>query len=149
MPPSTGGRAMADGTGRRPGGLTALTILNFVFGAFGLIGVATLAYAMTDPEFRETFDKSLREPATDQWLAIMIAAGAIEALLLLLSAIGFLGQRLVLGRIVGSVYGIWGLAENAYMVSVAGFDITTMIGIVYPLLTLVLVNTTFRDDLVR
>jgi hypothetical protein len=138
-----------DETSRRPGGLTALAVINFIFAGVGLLGVAGLAGALSNADFRKAMDESMPEPVSDQWLAIMLVAGAVEVLLLLLSGIGYMKQRRVMGRILGSVYGIWGLAENAYMVSVAGFDITTMIGLLYPVLTLVLVNTVFKDDLVR
>jgi hypothetical protein len=43
------------------------------------------------------------------------------------------------------------LANNAFSLVVLkqGFGLGNIIGLVYPLLTLILVNTTFKDDLVN
>jgi len=35
------------------------------------------------------------------------------------------------------------------MAAGAGFGIGTIVGLIYPLLTLMLINTTFKDDLVN
>lgn len=70
--------------------------------------------------------------------------------LLITSAVGYLGQKRFLGRSLGTAY-----AVVAVLGSVVGlatgqpFGISTVIGLVYPVLTLILLNTTFKDDLVN
>jgi len=75
--------------------------------------------------------------------------------LLIASGVGYLKQKRFLGRTLGSVYA--GLSILASIVSSAmlstelggGFSILTIVGLIYPVLTLVLLNGTFKHDLVR
>src|SRR5262245_19128158 len=127
---------MTNMTNPRPGGLTALAVINFIFAGFGLLGAAGIASAMNNAEIRAAFDESVGHPVSDQWLALILALNVLVAALLLVSGIGYLGRKRVMGRVLGSVYGILGLASSAYEVSQRGMRIETMVGIVYPLLTL-------------
>ena len=84
---------------------------------------------------------------------ILIAAilMLVSMTLLIVSGIGYIGQRKFLGQRVGSIYGMIGIAGTVLVLLVAktGFGIETIIGLTYPILTLVLLNTTFKDDFVN
>jgi len=77
--------------------------------------------------------------------------------LLLFSGIGYLRQMKVLGRYVGTIYAVVALvslvAEHLTDVQILGghrshgLGIKTMIQGIYPVLTLILLNTVFKDDL--
>ena len=135
---------MADG--KRPGGLTALAVLNFVFGGFGVIGV--LAAAAVLGAVNDLTDGAVAEGMGSDMLLFILAA--LSAALLIVSGIGYLQQKRVMGKIMGSIYGITSLANNG--LSLAGgaeFSVFTVVGLIYPVLTLIMVNTTFKDDLVN
>jgi hypothetical protein len=134
---------------RRPGGLTVLAVCNFVIAGLALVGVLALAAVLAVPEARTQLEQEMGAPVSGLWLGTMLATGALIGTLLIVSGIGYLGRRRVTGRIVGSVYALVDLASTGYDLTVREFDLTTVIGLVYPVLTLFLVNGTFRDDLVR
>jgi hypothetical protein len=80
---------------------------------------------------------------------------AVTSFLLIASGVGYLKQKKVLGRGFGNAYGIlsivyavmWGLLVSAD--AGGGFNIGTIISLVYPVLTLALLNGTFKHDFVR
>jgi hypothetical protein len=147
--------------GKRPGGLTALAVINFVFVGFSLLSLAGLAVFFTLADKMPTGQRQETQRAQIEALQnmgtpiliLMFGLTLLSGVLLLLSGIGYLRQKKVLGRTVGNVYAI--LAVLGSMVSVflfrtelgGGFHIGTIIGLIYPVLTLVLLNTTFKDDL--
>jgi hypothetical protein len=133
--------------GNRPGGLTALAVLNFVFGGFGVLGV--LAMAALFGFFNELSEGEIAKEVGGEGILLFILTG-ISAALLIVSGIGYLGQKRVLGRMMGSFYGIASIANNGLSLAVGEeFNFGTIVGLVYPVLTLILVNTTFKDDLVN
>ncbi len=140
---------MADGT--RPGGLTALAVLNFVFGGLGALGLLALiallgvAEAATDGEMSE----AMAESPQGSMLAIMLILSLASTTLLIMSGVGYLGQKRFLGRTMGNAYAVTSIVGALVGLSSQPFGITTMIGLIYPVLTLVLINTTFSDDLVN
>ena len=91
----------------------------------------------------------------DSIFMVALALTAVSAFLLIASGVGYLQQKRTLGRTLGSVYAV--LSIGSSLVSAAlmpeelggGANIGTMVGLVYPVLTLVLLNTTFKHDLVR
>src|SRR5438105_1003452 len=95
--------------GPRPGGLTALAVLNFVFGAFGLIGSLLVLGGAA------TLSKLAGGGAGIIYLAGLLSL--VGAALLIVSGIGYLGQKKVLGRMIGNVYG--GVAILGSVVSLA------------------------------
>jgi hypothetical protein len=148
---------------KRPGGLTALAVINFIFAAlsfFGLIGFATMSLVTSKipmDQMAETQKAPLLalQNMGHPMFAILIAITFVTFLLLLLSGIGYLQQKKVLGRTLGTIYG--GLAILHVIVSPmlfpkelgGSFSIMSIIGLIYPALTLILINTTFKDDLVN
>ena len=132
--------------GKRPGGLTALAVLNFIFGGFACIGVLGLSALLT------VADKITEGEATVQmpglvWLTLLLLI--VVAILLIASGVGYLGQKRFLGRTVGNAYAAVSIGQSILGVVVTSFGIGTIIGLVYPVLTLILLNTTFKDDLVN
>jgi len=147
--------------GKRPGGLTALAVLNFVFGGLGaivllgmiaLVGVVAGAANMaTDGEAGELMAEGMSEAGlSGGMLMVAIVLMAVSSALLIVSGVGYLKQKRVLGRTMGSLYGIVALLGS--MIGIVGgqaFGLETIIGLVYPVLTLILINTTFKEDLVN
>ena len=139
--------------GKRPYGLTALAVLNFVFVGFVAVGAQALwaRYSLVP----STPDVAIAAYSLTQQDGPMILIAAILMLvsmtLLIVSGIGYIGQKKILGQRVGSIYGMIGIAGTVLVLLVAktGFGIETIIGLTYPILTLVLLNTTFKDDFVN
>lgn len=152
---------------KRPGGLTALAVFNFLFGALGLLSALGLAVfipmlgMMSDEMTAEMTAEqlaqinALQEMGTGLFLALA-ALTVISALLLILSGMGYLRLKKFLGRTLGNAYGILGIASTVgsmlWMPTALGggsFTIGTIIGLIYPVLTLVLINTAFKEDFVN
>ena len=146
----------------RPGGLTALAVLNFVFGAlalFGALGLAALLplLAQGAPGMSEQQRSQLDALTTlgRGPFLLSVAGSALTGLLLILSGIGYLQQKKFLGRTLGNVYAVLAIVAAIPMslwlptTLGGGFNISTMLTFAYPVLTLVLVNLTFKDDLTR
>ncbi len=146
--------------GKRPGGLTALAVLNFVFSAGGLIGVmGMIAMFALMGQAAEHMD----EPARGQWDALqaiglpwlicLLAVSVLSSILLLVSGIGYIKQKKFMGRTLGNAYAIVAIISavlSAVMMEPeigGGFSIGAIIGYIYPVLTLVLLNTSFKEDL--
>jgi hypothetical protein len=134
--------------GKRPGGLTALAVINFVFGGIaGLLRLLGLAAVSLLRDKMRPEDAAKLPSNTILYLLSFI--GIISAGLLIAAGVGYLKQKRVLGRILGNAYAACSILSTvADLTMVAdSFSIWTIIGLIYPLLTLVLVNTTFKDDL--
>ena len=146
--------------GKRPGGLTALAVLNFVFSAGGLMGaMGMIAMFALMGKAAEHMD----EPARSQWEALqaigtpiligLIVLSVVSSILLLVSGIGYIKQKKFMGRTLGNAYAILAIISgivSAVMMKPeigGGFTIGAIIGYIYPVLTLILLNTTFKDDL--
>jgi hypothetical protein len=153
--------------GKRPGGLTALAVFNFIFGAMGVLSALGMmvfipmlgrlpedALADMGPEQIAQLE-ALQEVGAGLFVALAVLS-LISALLLILSGIGYLGLKKFLGRTLGNAYGILGIIATVgsamFMPVVLGggsFTIGTILGLIYPVLTLVLLNTAFREDFVN
>jgi hypothetical protein len=153
-------------SGTRPGGLTALAVINFVLGGFGalsalglivlipLLGNIAQVEGDVPPEQQAQLD-ALQEISAGIFITIGVLS-VISAVLLIIAGIGYLKLKKVLGRMVGNAYGVLGIASSlasmSWMPEALGggsFSIGTIIGLIYPVLTLILVNTAFKDDLVN
>ena len=148
---------------KRPGGLTALAVINFVLcglGVLGLLGMVAF-FAMADMVPKEGMDENARaqiEAMKEMGVGMLIflmAISLVAYVLLLLSGIGYLQQKRVMGRVLGNAYAVFSIGSGVVSALVlapelgGGFTLGSLIGFVYPVLTLVLVNTVFRDDLVQ
>jgi hypothetical protein len=77
----------------------------------------------------------------------------VSAVLLLLSGIGYIKQKKFMGWGLGNIYAAISIVSSVvsgYLFPPemgGGFQIGTIIGLIYPVLTLILLNTTFKDDL--
>ena len=141
---------MADG--KRPGGLTALAVLNFVFGGLGAIG-ALLAFGGLSL-IREAAQRAEAAGAkVEQSLGlayVVVLLTGVGASLLSASGVGYLKQSKFMGRTLGTVYALVSLGGTALgVINGGGIGVFTIIFSVYPVLTLIMVNTTFKDDLVN
>ena len=146
----------------RPGGLTALAVINFIFAAFSLLGILMTFLArvfisrIPMDQMSETQAAQLDafQNMSGATLAVIVCVSTISFLLLLLSGIGYLKQKKVMGRILGSIYGvlsiIYTISSTLMFSGMFGksFGIGSIIGLVYPVLTLILLNTVFKDDLI-
>ena len=149
--------------GKRPGGLTALAVINFVFSGGGLIslmgmavGFALIGMVPTEgmPEKERAQNEAFQNMGTSVFVIIFVLT-IISSALLLLSGIGYLKQKKVLGRMMGNAYAVITIVSSIVSAMMfasefgGGFNIGTIIGLIYPVLTLILINTTFKDDLIN
>ena len=149
--------------GKRPGGLTALAVINFVFAGWGLIGLLGLAVffaligKLPTDEMQETQRAQIEalQNAGTLVLIFIFVLSIVSSALLLLSGIGYLKQKKILGRMVGNAYAVLAIISSIISGMMwpaevgGGFTIAAIIGLIYPIVTLILLNTTFRDDLVN
>ncbi len=149
--------------GKRPGGLTALAVLNFIFSGWGFLGLLGMIamFALIGMIPTDQMDETQRaqiDALKNMGIPLMIflvVLSLVSSVLLLLSGIGFIKQKKFLGRTLGNVYAILSIASSIVTGMMfdpelgGGFNIGTIIGLIYPLLMLFLINTTFKDDLVN
>lgn len=146
--------------GKRPGGLTALAVLNFVFAGLGLLSalglLALLAFANkltenANPDQRVVFD-AFQQLGMGMW-AFMLITQVVVIALLVIAGVGYLKTK-TWGRKFGTIYALLSIGDAIFTMLAlpavlgGGFSIGTLIGLVYPVLTLILLNTTFKDDFV-
>ena len=137
--------------GKRPGGLTALAVLNFVFGglgALGLLAIFALLSAVDSASGGEVTSAMSKAPNSGMvWVSILLGLASVA--LMITAGVGYLGQKRFLGRTIGNAYAVTSLVSTGIGLTIQPFGIGTIIGLVYPVLTLALLNTTFKDDLVN
>ena len=145
--------------GKRPGGLTALAVLNFIFSGWGLLGImGTITMIVLFGKLAENMDEQARtqwealQAIGLPWLIGLLALSALSSILLLFSGIGYIKQKKFLGRTLGNAYAILAMISGVASALImkpeigGGFTIGAIIGFIYPLLTLILLNTTFKED---
>lgn len=136
--------------GKRPGGLTALAVLNFVFGGFGAIGALIAFGGLT--LIREgvkaaeaTGAKWDGQSLTGAYIVILLTG--IAAFLLIVSGVGYIKQKRW-GRNMGNLYALVSIAGTVVGVATGGgVGAFTILFSVYPLLTLILLNSSFKAHL--
>ena len=143
----------------RPGGLTALAVINFIFGGLAFLStltpmLASLASLAPDmPEAQRAQLDALTSLGTG-WMVFTVASGAIGGVLLVVSGIGYLQQKKFLGRTLGNVCAVFRIAVTVAAIlwlpaELRSSSILSILSFIYPALTLVLLNTTFKEDLTR
>ena len=147
--------------GKRPGGLTALAIINFILAGFGVLSLFGMVawFGLIDKVPTEQMNETQKaqiEAVQNMGmptLVLLLVLTLLSCALLLLSGIGYLKQKKVLGRVVGNIYAISSIVGSIISGLLfatelgGGFNFGTIIGLIYPVLTLALINTTFKDDL--
>jgi hypothetical protein len=161
---------------KRPGGLTALAVLNFVFGGIGaivfllaLIGGAALSSAggsleefarktaieaaerSGDPEAikaaKELNKITSSGPNMGVYYLVTIT-GLVSAGLLITAGVGYIKQSRKKGYVFGNAYGILAIVLVILQIAAlgSGFGFGTILGLAYPIITLALLNTTFKES---
>jgi hypothetical protein len=137
-------------TGKRPGGLTALAVLNFVFGGFGCLGLIAM-FALLQAADSMTDGASSTALASSGELMVTLLLATATVILLIVAGIGYLGQKKTLGYLMGNLYAIVSIVSSAVPIVAysQSVGVGSLIGFIYPVLTLILINTTFKQDLVN
>ena len=145
----------------RAGGLTALAVINFVFAGWGMIGLLFLAgfFALMGALPTDQMDETQRmqiEAFQNMGIPVFIVIfvlSLVSNVLLLLSGIGYIKQKKIMGWMLGNAYAIISIVSSVVSGLLfpsdigGGLNIMAIIGLIYPVLTLILLNTTFKDDL--
>jgi len=131
---------------KRPGGLTALAVFNFVFGGIGLLSaLASIAVVSTIKTAMEQQGIDVSLP----FIYISLGVAAIVATLEIISGVGYLKMSRVMGRIMGTIFALASFVHVIVQIKLwdgnAGFNIIYEFS--YPLITLFLLHVTFRNDL--
>jgi hypothetical protein len=134
--------------GIRPGGLTALAVLNFVIGGFGCLGVLASAALLTAGDAL-TKGIEVADMPSDGMMMFSLAGSVVTTVLLIISGVGYLGMKKTLGYRVGNIYAVASILLSLAEVMMTGFVIYSIIIFVYPLVTLFLLNTAFKEDFVN
>ena len=137
--------------GQRPGGLTTLAVINFVFAGLGLMNLAgALVMSQQLDEMKrkgekipEFFEKMLAMT----WIDYVLLLAALT--LMVVSGIGYLKQKRVLGRGMGNLFVLVGLGAAVRAIADDRFVFMSLFDLVYPLITVLLINGSFREDLVN
>ena len=148
---------------KRPGGLTALAVMNFIFAGLGVIGFIGFAVMLgfmdmipTDdmaPDQRAQFE-AFQEMGTLFFVAILVLM-LVSLILEIISGIGYLKQKRGMGWMVGNVYAGFSLVTSVVSGLImkpelgGGFNLSAILGLVYPVLTLFLLNVTFKEDFIN
>ena len=147
--------------GKRPGGLTAMAVINFVFGGFGALGflglivfLLILTGTVTNEDTQKVKESFEEAGLGAGFLAFLLSVQLLAVVLLITSGVGYLKQKRVLGRYLGNTYALVSISVNLISALMmpgesGGFNLGTVIGLIYPVLTLFMLNTTFKEDLVN
>lgn len=147
---------------KRPGGLTALAVINFILSGLNLMGLlgwvviflVIIGIIPTEQmnEIQRNQMDAFKELGIPVFVFIFVLT-IVSSVLLLLAGIGYLQQKKFLGRTMGNLYAVINIISSiitGIMFSPeigGGFNIMTLVGLIYPVLTLILINTTFKEDL--
>lgn len=134
----------------RPGGLTALAVFNFIIGGWNAIRLLLVMVALgtTLPHRGD----APMPPHSLLYAQLFYLLG--DAALLIASGVGYLKLKRVLGRWIGTADALWSIAFFGVALSItrsAGFpfSLSSLTMLVYPGVTLVLLNVVFRENLVN
>lgn len=148
--------AIADSQ-RRPGGITALAVINLVFAAFSALGLLTLAGMLLLKDVLDSADaaemdrgmKTAFGTAGTLGIVLHLVLAAAAAGLQFVSGFGLLKMAPILGRWLCNGYAILSLLRIGLDLAV-GFPLNSgvLLDLFYPALVLLLLNVTFRRDFV-
>ena len=122
-----------------------------------LAALVNAAAASPDANQDEATREAVRawEEAGAGMLYLSLLLSAATATLLIASGVGYLKQKKFLGRTLGNVYAVISILATVLSALITpadaggGFNLLTMIWLIYPVLTLLLLNTTFKEDFIR
>ncbi len=149
--------AGASATGKRPGGLTALAVLNFVFGGLGLIfsiigiiGVGAMMAMAAGAAKALGGSAAMAAMPSAAVLYGQLGIGLLASILEIVAGIGYLGQKKS-GRTMGNAFAILGVVSVIMSIVLvhSGFGFSAILGLVWPGLTLFFINTTYKNNLVN
>ena len=136
---------------KRPVGLTALAVLNLVVGgSAALFCLCWLAGESNALELAKAWDDVGGGFFYFTMTKVIVCGGLLAA-----SGVGYLQQKKVLGRGLGNAWAILCLLLSLVCTLAVtgeeggGFNTNMIPDLVYALLTLVLLNTTFKHDFTR
>jgi len=136
--------------GNRPGGLTALAVINFVIGGIACLGLIALLALLGAADQLSEGEASVAV-ASDGGVMLSLIMGVLTVVLLIISGIGYLGQKKMMGHKLGNAYAVISILSSIIGIIAASqsFGIGSIIGFIYPCVTLFLLNTTFKQDFVN
>lgn len=138
--------------GKRPGGLTALAVLNFIWGGFAAIFALLFLTASVLVHGATKAVENAGGTVHETGMAVLwlvFAFSAISAFTLIVAGVGFIKQKKY-GRTFANVYAVCSLASTGLSIGAmhGGFGGGTIIGLVWPVLMLVFANKVYKDNLV-
>jgi hypothetical protein len=131
--------------------LTALAVLNFVFAGLGLLGFLAVLALLGAADHATGGKLEGAGGVSKGAVYAALILGVVRMGILLAAGVGYLKMKKFLGRTLGNVYAILAIGDTVLGLAIlkTGFGVGAIIGLVYPVLTLILINTTFKDDLVN
>jgi len=135
QPPQAAPPGVPQAPAARPGGLTALAVLNFVFGGLGLIGMIVFVAGISILE-------RLGISVPILWVHFLL--GLVAAAMLIVSGVGYLKMSKATGYSMGMVYALVAIVNNILGAVAIQFSVFVFIGLAYPVLTIILLNTAFK-----
>jgi hypothetical protein len=144
------GRTRTEGSEKpmyRPGGLTALAVINFIIAGFFGLGLLGLVIVLAG-----TGDRP--KGVSESYLYMRTLFLACDVTLLVVAGVGYLRQRRVMGRWLGSAEAVFSLLFFGYVLGYTlgqghPFMFSALQQLIYPGITLVLLNVVFRENLVN
>jgi hypothetical protein len=160
--------------GTRPGGLTALAVISFIWALFELIAAGgtisspwTIPLVVKETE-RQVAEGKQKQADLDKLVEanqhiqnnknLVLAMGAVEGIfgiVLIVAGIGYLKQKRGIGKRLGTAYAvaaiIWGaagffIAKHMSDGKVDAFSLMSLIGFIVPVATLLGLTVMFKDD---
>ena len=132
----------------RPSGLTALAVLNFVVALWTLLVGVTHLLMLTG--VIQPKEGQALPPETI--LAVTTIFSFVDVALLITAGVGYLKLKRILGRYLGSAEALLALAYFAFLIGYVlhlgvPLQFSALKYLVYPGITLVLLNVVFRENL--
>ncbi|MFH2007184.1 MAG: hypothetical protein ABI333_11405 [bacterium] len=131
----------------RPSGLTALAVFNFIIAGFYGLSVLGLLVLLANPDKRQP-------GLTETYIYVNILYAIVDTGLLIIAGVGYLKLKKILGRWLGNIEACFGLAFFAFALSYSlslgqPFMFSSLKSLIYPGITLILLNVVFRENLVN
>jgi hypothetical protein len=129
-----------------------MAVLNFVFGGLGVIGALLGFGGLT--LIKEGIAQAEAHGATYTGQSLnmaylVVAATGLAAVLLIVSGVGYIKQKRFAGRTLGNLYALVSIGGTVLgAVTGGGFGAFSVLFLVYPLLTFILINSAFKAHLV-